>query len=625
MKVRSRLFAIIFSLIVACLIIASIASLNALSTALSIEITRQLENYAVDWMYEISRDEQDKIQSLRFMSAQFSNILDSNMTDEQKDSFLIDFQRYTDSNMTVLIHERNGTKTFGIKMSPSLVHAFEQKFFNGETNSNESNEIPGTFTKSGKLWFTLTHPISDMKGTVIGGAILNYSAHSLLGNRPVGLQSDLKYDLISREGSIIYSNYALNNSALTVNYHNHPIFEKITQSERRVESGIYSNVDDSSGNRLFVAVKQQSISGLPDPGWILIPSIATEKAFSGVLNLRTTFFVITALILAIAVFVVLFISRSISKPIMALRDAAQKIRQGDLSKKIELKSTDEIGELSNQLDDMRQSIKNRTEEILEKDAELNEVNVSLLETEKSKDEFISMVSHELKTPIMPIKLYSDMLLKTDFIGMLNKKQKKAIETIRKSVERLEVLINDLLDVHKLEIGRFNLSKGIVSISKMIDQTISTLLPLAQTKKVQLISQVNTTGNIFCDPQRVEQVISNLVKNAIDFVPEDKGKVIVRVEEGTNQNMDGAINAAKGSNSYLVITVEDNGVGVPAETSGDLFKKFYQIDTSISRKHGGTGLGLAICKGIIEAHGGNIWLDLKYTQGARFRFTLPRDS
>ena len=310
---------------------------------------------------------------------------------------------------------------------------------------------------------------------------------------------------------------------------------------------------------------------------------------------------------------------------MALRDAAAKIRRGDLITKIEVKSTDEIGELSNQLDDMRQSIRTRTEEILKKDKELHGINESLIATEKSKDEFISMVSHELKTPITPIKLYSDMLLKSNFMGTLNKKQKKAIETIGKSVERLQILISDMFDVHKLEIGRLNLSKTNIDVRELISESLSGLLPIAQAKNIKLLSEVKTGGNIFCDPSRIEQVISNVVKNAIDFVSSDTGKIIVRVEDDNRSNTDRPNDSSVNGGRNLIFTVEDNGVGVPPEKSSDLFKKFYQIDTSVSRKHGGTGLGLAICKGIIEAHGGRIWLDLEYDRGARFKFTLPRDN
>jgi signal transduction histidine kinase len=622
-RVRSRLFAIIFSLILACLITASIASLNAFSTALTLEITKHLEDNAVNWMHDISKDQADKTDGLRFLSAQFSNLLNSNMTFDQKESLVLDFQRYANSNITVFIHKSNMTEIYGTRIPALSASTFEKKLPGEITNSNLA--IPGIITKDGKLWFTLTNPIIDKRGTSIGGIILTYSAQSVLDNSPLALQSDLNFHLLSHDGTIIYSNIARNNIDNNITFASHPLFERIIQSEKGVESGIYSDLDDSSGSNIFVAVKQPIISGSPVTGWILITSIPTDKAFSGVLDLRITFIVITVLILAISIFVVFIVSRSISRPIMALRDAAAKIRRGDLVTKIEVKSTDEIGELSNQLDDMRQSIRIRTEEILKKDKELHEVNESLITTEKSKDEFISMISHELKTPITPIKLYSDMLLKSNFMGTLNKKQKKAIETIGKSVERLQILISDMFDVHKLEIGRLNLSKTNIDVRELINESLSELLPIAQAKNIKLLSEVKTGGNIFCDPSRIEQVISNLVKNAIDFVSSDTGKIIVRVEDDNRNNTDRSNDSSINGGRNLIFAVEDNGVGVPPEKSSDLFKKFYQIDTSVSRKHGGTGLGLAICKGIIEAHGGRIWLDLEYERGARFKFILPRDN
>ena len=103
----------------------------------------------------------------------------------------------------------------------------------------------------------------------------------------------------------------------------------------------------------------------------------------------------------------------------------------------------------------------------------------------------------------------------------------------------------------------------------------------------------------------------MIKNSIDFVPSKNGKIIVRAE--------------KGEDSKAIFTVEDNGIGIKQEKASKLFQKFYQIDTSATRKHGGTGLGLAICKGIVEAHGGNIWVDEKYTNGAAIKFTLPSNN
>jgi signal transduction histidine kinase len=209
------------------------------------------------------------------------------------------------------------------------------------------------------------------------------------------------------------------------------------------------------------------------------------------------------------------------------------------------------------------------------------------------------------------------------MGTLNQKQKKAIETIRKSVDRLQVLISDMFDVHKLEIGKFNILRKNIDVREMVNESLSELLPIAQAKNVKLMSEVKADGNIFCDPGRIEQVISNLVKNAIDFVPPDTGKILVRVEDSNRNRTDRADDSNSNEDDHLIFTVEDNGIGIPPKKASDLFKKFYQIDTSASRKHGGTGLGLAICKGIIEAHGGKIWLDLEYDKGARFKFTLPK--
>ena len=625
MQLRSRLFAIIFSLILACLIAASIASLNAFSTALTLEITRHLEDYTVNWINEIAEDNFDKVKETRFLTNQISNIINSNLTDEQKNSFVTDLQRSTNSNITVLIREGNKTTFFGMDRQSAIVHTFESNFLNKTKAFNTGAEIPQTFIRNGKLWLTLWAPVYNKNGNSIGDLTVNYPIPSLLGNNPVGLQTDLKFDLLFRNGTSIFSNYNGDNQTGANSLSNQPIFQKITESKSRVESGIFPNANDTGGNSIFVAARQPSLPGFPDAGWVLTTSIPTEKAFSGVLNLRVTFVVITVLILAISLLVVYFVSRSISKPIMALRDSAQKITEGDLGTKIELKSTDEIGQLANQLDNMRESIRSRTEEILNKDEKLQQINQSLLETEKSKDEFISMVSHELKTPIMPIKLYSDMLLKPEFMGELNQKQNKAIETISKSVERLQILINDMLDVHRLEIGRFNLSKTSVGVREMIDQIMTSMLPIAQAKNIELVSQTMAGGNVICDPHRIEQVIFNLVKNAVDFVPEDHGKITVSVENFEHEkiNADSSSNVAEQPDSYLLFAVEDNGIGLPPGKSEDLFKKFYQIDTTVSRKHGGTGLGLAICKGIVEAHGGKIWFDKEYTEGTRFKFIIPR--
>jgi signal transduction histidine kinase len=213
-----------------------------------------------------------------------------------------------------------------------------------------------------------------------------------------------------------------------------------------------------------------------------------------------------------------------------------------------------------------------------------------------------------------MKLYSQMLLKqTKSYGKLNEKQNKAVTVILNSIMQLEVLISDILDVYKLDIGRLKINKVDVEVEELINETVTGFKPLATENGINLQSDLRVSGSVKCDPQRIGQVLSNLVKNSLDFVPKGNGQITIRAEGDSSDGL-----------SKVTFTVEDNGTGIPPEKIDNLFKKFYQIDTTVTRKHGGTGLGLAISKGIIEAHGGTMWLDKNYTKGARFRFTLPRN-
>ena len=349
-------------------------------------------------------------------------------------------------------------------------------------------------------------------------------------------------------------------------------------------------------------------------------------------SLVTIFSIIISVIVAISFG--LYFSRYISNPISNLKDAAAKIGVGDYVAACKFISKtqrgDEIGKLSSGIERMRQSIESmkknldklveqRTKEVetknaelLEREKDLEKVNQELVTTELAKEEFISMVSHELKTPLTPLKMYVEMFLKSNRLGGLNEKQLKAMKMIHSSVSKLELLINDIFDVYKLDIGRLKLSKKPIEVTSVVQENISELEPITKDKQIQLNAKIIPPAdnvNVLCDSKRIEQVISNLVKNSVDFVPEKGGKITIRAE-------------ADESYQNVIFTVEDNGIGIPLEKMDNLFKTFYQVDTTLARKHGGTGLGLVICKGIIEDHGGKIWIDRSYTHGTSIKFTLP---
>ena len=240
---------------------------------------------------------------------------------------------------------------------------------------------------------------------------------------------------------------------------------------------------------------------------------------------------------------------------------------------------------------------------------------------------MSMVSHELKTPISVIKFYADMLLRINIMGAMNEQQKKALSTIHRNVEKLELLVNDILDVYRLDIGQMNISKESVDIAELVTQTISDLKSLLDEKDVNVETEFRDRQSVDCDAKRIAQVLSNLIKNSIDFIPREKGRIVIKTEnyDAAKQKHKINENVSKPDEKMLLFSIEDNGPGIPIDKIGNIFKKFYQIDTSLTRKHGGTGLGLAICKGIVEAHGGFIWIDNYATEGTLVKFTLPADS
>lgn len=338
------------------------------------------------------------------------------------------------------------------------------------------------------------------------------------------------------------------------------------------------------------------------------------------------------LIIGILVLVLYFVAR-ILRPISALTQATSEIEKGNLDVSVKRKGNDELSVLSDSFNSMVNSIKRynerqneltkalefKNDELTETEKDLRRANEELVNTETAKEEFLSMISHELKTPLTPLKMYAEMLLKIRSMGELNEKQLKAMKMILRSISQLELLVNDIFDVYKLDIGKLQLNKNVVQVASLVKENMSELGLLMRDKQIQFNAEIippSEKVNVLCDPRRIGQVLANLIKNSVDFVPDKGGRITIRTEAGYSKQTN------DGNSNYVVFTIEDNGSGIPFEKINNLFKKFYQVDTSTKRKHGGTGLGLAICNGIVEGHGGKIWVDTNHTQGAMIKFTLP---
>jgi len=301
------------------------------------------------------------------------------------------------------------------------------------------------------------------------------------------------------------------------------------------------------------------------------------------------------LIIDIAVFfLVLFIIRKSLSPLATITQALSRVKEGTYGEKIEYSGSDEVGQLVQTFNMMSDTIKVKEEEAKK--------------TDIAKDEFLAMITHELKTPLVPIQGYSDILL-GEHLGKLNDKQKERIQIIKSSSESLLAIISDLLDAQKLELGQLSMKKLNANIKETIDKAIESLKPEAEEKNIK-INSIVTDFTIIHDQERIGQVMTNLIKNSLIATESNTGKIEIMMEEMPTE---------------IKISIKDNGIGIPLDKQKELFKKFYQVDATLTRERGGSGLGLAICKGIIESHNGNISMESVPNQGSTFSFTIPKAS
>ncbi len=260
--------------------------------------------------------------------------------------------------------------------------------------------------------------------------------------------------------------------------------------------------------------------------------------------------------------------------------------------------------------------------------EIIEKNEELEKLERVKSEFISIVSHELRTPLTPIK-NALFILSSGRCGELGENAKKFIDMAKRNVENLTSIINDILDINKIEAGKMDFNYKIMNIHSVIENVKTNFECVAKEHEINFSTEEQTElPDIYADSQRLGQVLTNLVSNAIKFTPRGKN-ITIRSELKnardiiTNKCFENEINTLEGS--YIVVSVIDEGIGIKEDNLLRAFDKFTQIENSLSRKVGGTGLGLPIARQLIKAHKGAIWCDSEEEKGSSFHFALPVSS
>jgi signal transduction histidine kinase len=318
-------------------------------------------------------------------------------------------------------------------------------------------------------------------------------------------------------------------------------------------------------------------------------------------------------ILAIVVFFIITM-KVILRPVRVLRETAEKVSHGDLNVRSQIFTGDEFQHLSETFNVMLANLKESEDQLRAinksldlKLGQLAESNVALYESNRLKSEFLANVSHELRTPLNSILGFAELL--RDGAGQsADGRTARYVGNILQSGRNLLELINDLLDLAKIEAGRMEVRSAPLSVSDLFEGLIGILKPLYEKKGVTIDPSVASDVPILqTDAAKLQQVLYNFLSNAIKFSPAG-GKIDLRAER---ENGD-----------QVRISVTDRGLGIDPDKQGIIFEKFRQIDGSVTREHGGTGLGLAISKELVTLLGGSIGVKSKVGEGSTFWVVLP---
>jgi len=492
-------------------------------------------------------------------------------------------------------------------------------------------------------------PVFD-DGKIIGGVIVDMGMEKLdmITSDITGFGESGETYLINSDMYMITSSRFISNTFLTQKVDNLNSINCFTMNKNKHVGHEPTAIiyDNYRGVRVI-----GTHAYLPEMGWCLISEFDEAEANASVVQMQNVLTLVFIIFMLIGIIFSYILSRSLTRPIIKLRDAILRIGEGERDIKIDIRSNDEIGELGGAFIQMIHNLKESEKEIkkhtqnLEKEVlkrtkelsskvdvlsdtktavlnmmeDMDEANKRLVETQEKlkeslrelkemntkKDQFISIAAHELKTPLTSIHGFSQLLQNRKIANNFTKRN-KYLKIMDHETKRLSKLVEDILDLSRIDLGTVKIDLSEIDVNELVKSAKREME--MEIKEKGLTSEYDIEPGlpkIVTDGEKLTEIMINLINNATKYT--SKGKISVKVFR---------------DNDNIHFVVKDTGVGVSKMNQEKIFERFYQVDSSLARKGGGTGLGLALCKEFVEMLGGKIWMSSRMGKGSEFHFTLP---